>query len=298
MSSCRSRLTDFVFNGATTIDASDVACTSICPAEWTDIQVQPTATEPGGALAARPWMQSIGGATNLPAGLAPGQAMQCVVPQGISGCGFEHTLESTYRAIDRMETVGDPAEGFLPPGALLAVVIVTDEADCSHNEDYEDIFLPEGNRVFWSDPESGAPTSAVCWNAGVQCVGGDCFTANYDVDANPVDAAQAPTDAVIRPLARYLAKLAPFDPVVTIIAGVQSDGSTVYDVSGSDPGFVDAFGIGPGCSSAAGQAVPPVRLREVAEVNSDGTRNQYSICDADYAPAIDALTASIAARIE
>lgn len=51
--------------------------------------------------------------------------------------------------------------GFLRSTAMLAVIIVTDETDCSAAED--SIFLTEaqgGGTVFWSDPAAVQPTSA------------------------------------------------------------------------------------------------------------------------------------------
>ena len=54
--------------------------------------------------------------------------LSCVAQLGASGCGFEAPLEAMKRALD-----GSHAEnaGFLRDGAYLAVVILTDEDDCS-----------------------------------------------------------------------------------------------------------------------------------------------------------------------
>jgi hypothetical protein len=81
LSSCRSRVQDFVFNGATVIDATDDACLNICPEEWSNIDIQPTAIEGSADMAARPWVENIEGATNLPDGLSTTQAFQCLGPQ-------------------------------------------------------------------------------------------------------------------------------------------------------------------------------------------------------------------------
>jgi hypothetical protein len=56
------------------------------------------------------------------------QALACISHVGDAGCGFESPLEAMKRALD-----GSRAEnaGFLRPGAFLAVVILTDEDDCS-----------------------------------------------------------------------------------------------------------------------------------------------------------------------
>ena len=308
-SSCRSRTQDFVFNGAMMIDATDEACLSICPEEWTNIAIQPSAIEGSADMAARPWIENIEGATNLPDGLDTITAFQCLGPQGISGCGFEEHLESMYKALTRAETDGEESQGFLRSNAILSVVVVTDEADCSINKAHETIFLPDGNRVFWSNPEDGAPTSAVCWNAGVDCdlAAGTCVSANKDVDGNPAGSDDA---AVLRPMNRYIDRVQEIEDLkqditpdqevlVALIGGVDDTGNATYAASQIDPSFQIDFGIGPGCESAAGRAVPPVRLREFAEAFQVGDQqNMFSICNSDYSPALEAIAEAIADQVK
>jgi hypothetical protein len=56
------------------------------------------------------------------------ETFSCIAQLGSGGCGFEAPLEAMKRALDgsRPENAG-----FLRPGAFLAVVILTDEDDCS-----------------------------------------------------------------------------------------------------------------------------------------------------------------------
>lgn len=294
-SSCRSRLDGFLFEGAQTIDASE-ACTDICPEEWGSIQTEPSSIEGGGAVASRPWVESIDGQTNLPPMLSPADAMRCLVPQGINGCGFEQPLESMHKALDRSGLDSEDAYGFLPDGALLVVLIVSDEADCSYNDAHESIFLPDGDRVFWSDENTAAPTSAVCWNAGTQCGVEDCMSADFDAQGNAVAAVDADSDAVLRPLSRYVDRLREVEVArVMLLTGVDSDGNAVYQ-SGIDPVYEDNFGIAPGCEGPGGPAVPPVRMREFADRFTDGgsRNNMYSICEGSHDAAMAALVSSIA----
>ncbi|MCA9706655.1 MAG: hypothetical protein KDK70_12450, partial [Myxococcales bacterium] len=253
--SCQGRLTDFVFQGASVIDLTEEACLAICDHEDLGLTV--------------PWLDVAhsAGTTNAPAGDVLG-ALRCMLPQGINGCGFEQPLESLSLALQRADTPSDDNNGFRRPGALLAVAIVTDEVDCSSNPAHDSIYLPEGNRVFWSDTQAPAPTSAVCWNAGVQCTGSgvydECHAVDLGEDGNPVvgDPAQ---DAVLRPLAGYIDDLTSRGAYVIAINGVGSDGQPVYADAAGDPIFQGDFGIGPGCSSAVGEAVPPVRIRELVD---------------------------------
>lgn len=293
--SCRSRTQDFVFQGAMMTDATQEACLDHCPEEWANIAL-------GNGV---PWIESAGGTTNLPAGLSPVQAMQCMLPQGINGCGFEQPLESLHKAIQRSATEGEASFGFLRPDASLGILIVTDEADCSNNTDHETIFLPDGNRVFWANPDEGAPTSAVCWNAGVACTGSgtydECHSVDLDVNGNAVGPDDDDDDAALRPVARYIEQLQSLEDskreinpgaevLVMLIAGVGEEGSVTYADTQADPGFQTDFGIGPGCQSAAGRAVPPVRLRELGDALAiDGGQHRFSICSDNYDDALSAF---------
>ncbi|MEM9459801.1 MAG: hypothetical protein AAGF11_36830 [Myxococcota bacterium] len=299
LTSCRSRPDAFYFTGATTIDVYNETCASACPAQWSDFTTIPTSIDGVVGRASRSWVQSIDGASNLPAGLSVGDAFACLAPQGIDGCGFESPLEAMHRAIAHTELPGGDNEGFLPQGALLAVILVTDEADCSVNMEYDTIFMPDGGRVFWSDLDLPAPTSAVCWNAGVQCFGAECASADYDVMGNPVAPVDAADRAVLHPVARYAEQLDGLDgALVTVIAGAQADGSVVYELDPADDLFVRDFGVSPGCRSVGGPAVPPVRMRELAEQFAlDGEQNLASICDPSYEPAFTPLFNAIVRRL-
>jgi hypothetical protein len=321
LTSCRSRPTEFTFNGAVVIEAFEEACNTECPETFTtetgdtislnNIPITPTAIDGDDEMRARPWLESIEGRTNLPEGLTTTQAFQCFGPQGIDGCGFEQQLESMWKTLRRSQTDNDDAFGFIRANAILAIVHLTDEVDCSHNNKWDTIFLPDGNRVFWSDKAAASPTSAVCWNAGVACEGSDCRSVNLDVEGNEVADSAADNDAVIRPLSRYLNIVQQLEDnkqvitpdqevLVAIIGGSNSDGTVTYQTPPNpDDPFLRDFGIGPGCSSAAGTAVPPVRLREFAEAFRVGTqRNMFSICQPDYSPALEAIAEAIADQVK
>ncbi|RMG93741.1 MAG: VWA domain-containing protein, partial [Deltaproteobacteria bacterium] len=207
LTSCRSRESEFTFTGTNPQTVKfDEACASVCPDTLANLDTIPTSTEDDPEPKSRAWIESIEGKTNLPDGVSTTQAFQCFGPQGINGCGFESQLESMWKSLQLMEVSGSPNFGFRRKNAILSVVIVTDEADCSLDPDYGTIFDPNGNRVFWSDPNSNFPTSAVCWNAGVKCEGGpgtytSCDPVNKDVDGNE----GVPDDqAVLFPLSKYI----------------------------------------------------------------------------------------------
>jgi hypothetical protein len=314
LSSCRSRTQDFVFNGDDPVDATDAACLSICPEQWADIETLPTQIEEDGPSAPRPWIENIGGVTNLPDGLTTTQAFQCLGPQGVNGCGFEEHLEAMRLAITRANTDSESSYGFLRDDALLAIVYVTDEEDCSINKDFTDVFSPNGDRTFWSDPTAGNATSAVCWNAGVECTGSGsdyaCRSANIGIDGQPVDDSVADDEAVVRPLSRYVQFVQAIedakqqrgkddrDVLVAVIGGVGDDGEPTYSDSTADAKFVGDFGVGPGCQSDAGRAVPPVRLTEFADDFAvDDQQNMFSVCNPDYSEALEQIAETLAKQV-
>jgi hypothetical protein len=185
---------------------------------------------------------------------------------------------------------------------------------------------------YWEDAPGmpgvkGDPTSAVCWNAGTECP---------DADMNGQYECVSADKGVLQPLDRYKNYLQDIlieqknkqvvmlgilgvppvtmhnpDPPYQPTAGGVFD--LIYrdwvqaDILPGDPKTPEIkqyeFGIGPGCSNAmTGQAVPPVRIKEVCESlnkpddpNTPGDEAQIrccieSICDSDFSAAIDCLS--------
>jgi hypothetical protein len=310
LSSCTNRLYDFLFDNGN-VDVQALACTDICTLTDADLQIVPTTTDFDSTPTPRPWLERIEGKTNLPPTTSMSDAFKCVGPQGINGCGFESQLESMYLALKRAESANEAEYGFIRASAILAVIIVTDEADCSANKGYSTIFEQDGNRVFWSDPSASFPTSAVCWNAGVECTGDPsgydtCAPVNKDVNGN---VGVADSEAVLHPLSRYFGLLDGLEQqkqdlnpnqeiIVGLIGGVDAQGLPFYaDVGDTDPEFQDSFGIGPGCTAPGDvTAVPPVRIRDVVDRYTEG--NMFSICSGDYSDALDAIASRIRDQIQ
>ena len=302
----------FVFNK---LDAA-YACTEQCKLGPDELRQQPSVYD--GEL--HPWLESIGGQANLAPGVAMADAFACFGPQGIDGCGYESPLEAMRLAITKAR--GPEGNGFMRDEALLSVVLVTDEADCSSNPAHKDIFTT--NTTFQND---AAPqrTSATCWRAGTACTGAgpdfkECHAEDYGADGSP----GADDDAVLHPVDRYIDFLAGLrgtsgeptgqpagdggpaarDVLVSLITGVPvgyDRGDAEIEYHAAEPGSEQAinFGIAPGCTNTEdgsnSTAVPPVREREVAEAFAgvDGARNLFSICQDDYSPALEQIARSI-----
>jgi hypothetical protein len=301
-SSCRDRLGDFIFPGQDPPIDGQYACTDGCTLESI------------GITNGVPWIEN--GGSNLPEGVSVEDALRCILPLGINGCGFESQLETMRLAIQRSFTDHENEQGFIRADAHLMIVLVSDETDCSLNKEWGVIFQNDqegGNEVFWNLPDEPSPTSGVCWNAGVTCTGGpgtyaECHPEDKDVDGNP--ASNPESNAVLYPLTRYqeliedvrMSKAESHGQVFVFgILGVPLDypsTRTVVYSDGDDATFVGDFGIGPGCDGPDGRGVPPVRMGTFIEANAlTAASPMYSICGNDYAPALNAAVAQVSAFV-
>jgi hypothetical protein len=286
--SCRSHAEDFYFSGDDT-DVFDEACAQGCSLE--ELSLAPGAS---------PWLSS-----ETLDGTSMADALACSLPMGINGCGFEQPLEAMYLATTWSDASGTAESGFIRPNAHLVVIFVTDEVDCSFNPIHEPTVVGEegvGNQVFWSLPDvQQSPTSAVCWNAGVQCSGSGtpqydaCVSSDKAVDGSDAATAQ---QAVIRPLSRYGARLDAIRANKVVGAEVYTFGITGVPDGYSNPGdvfyadgangaepdsFQARFGIGAGCIEGDIEAVPPVRLLEFTQSGDQAGVPLFSICSGSYA---------------
>lgn len=316
LSSCVDRidLGHFTFAGVDPpIDAS-YSCTDYCDLTDAMLTITPTTTEKDPTEKARPWLENIEGRTNIPDGITTVQAFQCFGPQGVAGCGFESHLESMYKALKKADQNGEDNYGFLREQAILSVVIVSDEADCSFNDAHKGVFIDQ--KALWNSPTDPIPTSAVCWRAGVECDGDPsgysaCNSANIGEDGTK---GVSDDQAVLHPVSRYTDQIDALEEqkrmfdsgaevLVALIGGVPPGYKDASDISYSasgDQAFLDDFGIDAGCTSAmGGTAIPPVRLREFAEHFQVGADpNIFSICDPDYSVALQAIAAKIRDQIK
>ncbi len=275
------------------------------------------------------------------------QALACVGPQGVNGCGYESPLETMLQALNPHAAWNDgPDEDspnpapFLREGALLALAVITDEADCS----VKDYTIMDNEAFHNIDPMSGDPeqSSAICWNAGVECTGPDVdgvFSECHSEEQEHLQPTWRYTDYLINELRENQGKEVimlgilgvplvtahnpepPFEPTAGGVLALEyrnwRDGQYpagdilpeefMGGTNAADKQF--DFGIGPGCTGTdelgnfTGQAIPPVRVREVCEsLNLEGDNGVRccieSICDDDFSAAIGCLTGIIQESIQ
>jgi hypothetical protein len=212
--------------------------------------------------------------------------VMCVSAVGTGGCAWEQPLEAALKAVTRstsslsfhMGTAGhgDRANsGSVRPGSLLAVVVLTDEEDCSESDP----------RVF--DP--GSPTYPGDLNLR-------CF--QYP---GALHATERYSDGLLATRER------PEDLLYAVIAGVPphlagADYATIL----ADPDMQEMVDpdnptrLRPSCNvPGRGLAFPPRRLVEVAQEidGAGGAGVVSSVCNADLTGALDRVLAPIEARL-
>jgi hypothetical protein len=227
------------------------------------------------------------------------QALSCIGPQGIDGCGMEAPLETMLQALDPNKAWNQGDKPFLRDGAVLAIVVMTDEAECSVKDySYFDPMAkndPVKNQ-YWEDVVGmpgvkGEPTSATCFNAGVSCV---------DADADGVyESCVSEEKGVLQPLTRYIGYLRdtliknkkkevimlgilgvpevtahntepPYEPIAGGVLDLVYRKWQPGDILPPDTSTPEKkeyeFGIGPGCTNAmTGQAIPNTRVIDVCQ---------------------------------
>ena len=244
------------------------------------------------------------GGDNLPAGMTLDEMLSCMTSVGDTGCGYEHQLESVYRALHDL-----PAEnqGFLRTDAALAVILLTDEDDCSAPPN-TDLFDPAQLKY------GVANSSFRCTQFGIQ------YGKNPPVfplpSAGGVFSDVAPADAAVTKLwatGRYIDFFTKpkssgglkDDPSIVFLAGIAGPViNNVMEVDVSSP-CVDNMAIAscpfvvPSCNSAIDprneSGTPAVRISAV--VNSAINHASESICDTDYSPSVDSLFEQINASL-
>ncbi|MEM7158752.1 MAG: vWA domain-containing protein [Myxococcota bacterium] len=331
-SSCRTRLTDFTdLLGTTSVPE---ACENLCPNDVEPEDVYIAFNPEGDNIPDSVTPVDIDGDGTLDSPAA--QALSCLGPQGINGCGYESPLENMLQALNPDAEWNQGSRPFLRENALLAIAMITDEADCS----VKDYTIMENAGFQNVNPDSGMPaaSSAICWNAGVTCDGPDAMGVYSNCTSN--------TDEHLQPITRYTNYLIqelrenqdkevimlgilgvplvternsdpPFQPIAGGVFDLEyrnwRDGE--YPTGDILPEEFNAmetaadkqfdFGIGPGCTGTndlgefTGQAIPPVRIKEVCESLNLGPEAAdtrcciESICDQDFSPAIGCLTGII-----
>jgi hypothetical protein len=223
-------------------------------------------------------------------------AFGCIAALGDKGCGFEGQLKSVRWSLDPVNPPGGN-EGFLREDATLAVVLITNEDDCSVPDDSD---LADPTQTHMADP-LGPFQSYRCNEFGHLCsINGTLQPPPRNAAANHLQGCisneiQTPTPTAPHGLLTRVADEVAFlkglksDPkriVVAAITGLPADYS-VKMVSDTIPELHP--NVVPSCTSKSGDtADPAVRLQQW--VNAFGDHGlATSICDDTLNSALNAI---------
>jgi hypothetical protein len=252
-------------------------------------------------------LNQIANTSNLPTGQDLAKTFSCMASVGDKGCGFEQPLESVYRALhDR------PPENanFLRDDALLVVVFVTDEDDCSVDPS-SDLFDPAKTGQY------GSLLSYRCSQYGVMC-GGQLLP--YAGSGGPLTACTAATPAAggkltdlnkyinlfTKPAASGGVKVNPSDVTLVGITGPSAPVSSLLANPASTPYTSCPGPISPTCAVVLQHACispqnisffgdPAVRLNQL--INSVKSKQVTSVCDTSYQSAVEGLGLLVGANL-
>ncbi len=189
---------------------------------------------------------------------------------GDSGCGFEQPFKAAQNVLSGWV---DGSKGFLRDDALLLVVFVTDEDDCSSN--------PALFSESWGDAcsEMGTLTDYRCFEFGVKCYDGKGsreFGQRYNCHPDERSLYLDPVSG----FARYLEGLKK-DPAQVIVAGIYGKPNGVRVIADErfttykTPRLADVCG---GMGDIGTGATPGIRINALL-AEFGGRASQSSICE-------------------
>jgi hypothetical protein len=228
-------------------------------------------------------------------------AFKCIAALGDGGCGFEGQLKSVRLALDPA-ALPDTNAGFLREDAFLAVILITNEDDCSVPDDSQ---LFNSKQTLMSDP-LGPFSSFRCNEFGHLC------NINGTLQPPPRGPADNLSGCVsnesdtgrLTKVADEVAFLRSIkhDPdnqiLVAAITGIPRDGQ--YSI-----GMIQANGdpelhpnIKPACTNAAGESADP-SVRIAQWVQSFGKNGlMQSICANDFALSLKTIADALTVRLQ
>jgi hypothetical protein len=192
----------------------------------------------GCATPTNPYLAAASGQQNFKGTID--SAFSCIAELGTQGCGFEQPLAAALKAL---EPKTNP--GFSRPDAALAVIVLTDEDDCSAHD--PSLYNPKSEKL-------GPPTSFRCFHYGFLCDVNDWNIPGPRKDCKPYYTFLLDLDEVVKKLRQGRDKREVF---FAAISG-RADRVEVVMRNGLPE-------LKPSCVSTVGTAQPALRLKALAD---------------------------------
>lgn len=239
------------------------------------------------------FISSIEGVNNFTGDIS--DAFKCIAMLGDRGCGFEHQFESIRLSLRRAQKEDDPNYGFLRPKANLAIVMLTNEDDCSVPDD-SNLFDPVQQTV--ADPLGGLQ-SYRCNEFGHLC---DGQRPPHNVSSLPVTlnncvSAEDGRLVTVKDFVDFVRTLKPGRPDAVMVAVIAGPPTPYMVAAGT---FRLANGscemqpqVSHSCMQTSGEyADPAVRISQAVD-SLGANATMATICADDFKPALTKIAQAI-----
>jgi hypothetical protein len=274
-------------------------------------QYQPRGTcVSSGLQAGATFISDVDGVRNYTGNLE--DVFTCIAVLGEQGCGFEHQFAAITRALGVDGLGPAPAEnqGFLRPDAYLAIVLITDEDDCSAAPNVPLYDTGSNTNIA---AQLGPVTNFRCNEFGHRCNGAPPSRSapNNDVNAQVAYEGCTSNDADgfllgVRDTADRIRALKADDGQIMIsaIAGARAPYVVGWKAPSTPDTSCNAAGqtcpwpvIQHSCTAADGSfADPAVRIGELVD-QFGATGRLLSLCETDFSPALADIAGSVVAYV-
>jgi hypothetical protein len=210
----------------------------------------------------------------------------CLANQGTAGCGIEQQLQAAAVGLTREDQLG-----FIRPNALLVVMVISDEDDCS---------IEDGPSLFATDEIQGDDGPS---RLNLAC-------GNHPEDLYPIEHFyKALTDTKLSPNAVVFVGIVGVPPVDTCQGTgdelgdcLAHDDMRLEEIIVTDSSGQDAYSFMPACERHEGsvrvtRATPGRRYVELASGYFQRMSYIYSICNADWSPAMEEVSSLVASNL-
>jgi hypothetical protein len=209
----------------------------------------------------------------------------CMASVGDQGCGYEHQLQATRVAL--YEAITPENKGFLRDDAMLAIVLISDEDDCS---------AQTSTNLFVDDATfPGTTASFRCAQVGHLCDGKSPALTPFDA---PLEACASNENGRLIKVAEVVdsikvLKSRPAEQIV--VAGIFGWPNNPLGARYRYVQTPDGLDYAPICQSVNGEATAGLRLKKFVE--SFGNAGAFfSICNDDFSPAMQQIGSRLAGR--
>jgi hypothetical protein len=284
------------------------ACAQLCP----DDKFVPTD--------GRRFISKVDGLTNVPKVMeldpvtgkmidaGPIKAFKCMALVGDDGCGIEGQLEGAKRALDGHRSENS---GFLRANSVLAVILITDEDDCSVQMAKRD-----QNNPSYRDCDPTQPDSPECYNVDFRCLARSIQCNETTLTTGVKTACKERANNYLEPVEKYYRFFSNLRPASKLlVSGIWTlppiDGGGKVEIARAGgtttPNLNRAGGAGASCVYVGDQSVygqAQMRLSKFAKqfgTDAKGQANalEVSICDIDnYPTALDRIAKAIEQRLQ